>query len=884
MKTLWFEQDVASRSLIAARFEHIPIRRWKLSERSLNALSRRNPAMTVADVIRADSRIAAVSGIGAKCLAELDEKVAESMRGTSPDQMFAPEPVATESPVATLPPADTVPNSVAEISLEQLHLRKATLRALSRAGVEDVGGLIAIANADFRDVPKPYRRAAREAEDALSALMVSLGEEADVDWVTFCELRGITLLPESETRDVTHSEIIGGQLPRVIQDVLTHALSEREWKIIERRFGLNGSDELTLEALGAAFNLTRERVRQLEAKSLQVLRETFITAEYGGRHFRVRPVIAHAVLSVYAFIVRGAARPVLETELLTRLHMTFEIDAEKVKPTLALIGALAGVERVNLRGARLTTVWGNLTAAERARLEKIIKTLDDLLARETVLPLPVFDVLVRANQRLKRQDRLTLEELQHFIELCSSVERTEEGLVRGRFEFLEGRGNQVERLLSEEGQAMSLSELTRKINVRLVPLGMREVQVANLSNQLSADTSGRFAPIGKSGQWGLREWPHIETGSILRLMEQFLVSRNQPATPEEIYAYIKERRPVSENSINMYLAANRNLFVKVDRTRYGLATWAETRDAQIWNPRQVAEFVAGVFRECKAKRLEYHVVRDALMGAASVTARQAQGLLMHNPVIKTQAGEKWNERFAVFQPDYEVRLNSDERIPARKQPTLREKMSERARGMLAAAPGRKLPLTELVAKLSREFDSHKHTVYQYISNFDFVETSGLSGERYKVCRLKDSSETIFPRVRGIATIELRQKVERTLPFLTDDHVDIGLFLLSKEFEAALKNYLKTAQAKGALRIAPSKAVDELRLNDMVILAKDNGIITDLSVLNYLRQERNNRAHGTMPTLVERQLLMRNVENLAGLYIDYINVLDDAYNDLAATGK
>ena len=71
---------------------------------------------------------------------------------------------------------------------------------------------------------------------------------------------------------------------------------------------------------------------------------------------------------------------------------------------------------------------------------------------------------------------------------------------------------------------------------------------------------------------------------------------------------------------------------------------------------------------------------------------------------------------------------------------------------------------------------------------------------------------------------------------------------------------------------------------MVIVAKNNGVITDLSVLNYLRQERNNRAHGTMPSLAERQLTMRNVRNLAGLYVDYIKVLDDAYNDMIASGR
>jgi hypothetical protein len=270
------------------------------------------------------------------------------------------------------------------------------------------------------------------------------------------------------------------------------------------------------------------------------------------------------------------------------------------------------------------------------------------------------------------------------------------------------------------------------------------------------------------------------------------------------------------------------------------------------------------------------------MAAAGVNTRQAQGMLRSNPVIKTRKGARWDERFAVFQPDYEQRLDGVGGTFARRQPTLRERMAEGARRMLEAAPGRQAPLAELAARLEREFDTHKPTVYSYVSGYDFLETRETPGTRQKVCYLKESAQAMFPRVRDLATAELRQKIERTLPFLTEDHVDIGLFLLSKEFEATLKGYLKAAHARGALRVAPSKPVDDLRLNDMVILAKENGVITDLSVLNYLRQERNSRAHGTMPNLAERRAAMMNVRNLAGLYIDYIKVLDDAHNDLVAS--
>lgn len=50
------------------------------------------------------------------------------------------------------------------------------------------------------------------------------------------------------------------------------SLTERERKVIELRFGLADGRERTLEEVGSAFNVTRERIRQIEAKALRKLR------------------------------------------------------------------------------------------------------------------------------------------------------------------------------------------------------------------------------------------------------------------------------------------------------------------------------------------------------------------------------------------------------------------------------------------------------------------------------------------------------------------------------------------------------------------------------------------------------------------------------------
>jgi RNA polymerase primary sigma factor len=50
-------------------------------------------------------------------------------------------------------------------------------------------------------------------------------------------------------------------------------LTEIEREVITLRFGLNGEDTLTLESIGKRFGVTRERIRQIEAKAIEKLRK-----------------------------------------------------------------------------------------------------------------------------------------------------------------------------------------------------------------------------------------------------------------------------------------------------------------------------------------------------------------------------------------------------------------------------------------------------------------------------------------------------------------------------------------------------------------------------------------------------------------------------------
>jgi RNA polymerase nonessential primary-like sigma factor len=84
--------------------------------------------------------------------------------------------------------------------------------------------------------------------------MLSVGESIPDD---------LSLTPD---RRLENAELEGN-----VQDWLAQ-LTDKQRRVIECRYGLNGKDVATLEQLAEELNLTRERVRQIQLEALQSLR------------------------------------------------------------------------------------------------------------------------------------------------------------------------------------------------------------------------------------------------------------------------------------------------------------------------------------------------------------------------------------------------------------------------------------------------------------------------------------------------------------------------------------------------------------------------------------------------------------------------------------
>ena len=109
--------------------------------------------------------------------------------------------------------------------------------------------------------PQRVREIVKVSQEPVS-LETPIGEEDDSHLGDFVE----------DEKMIAPDAAAGQQLLKETVNAVLHSLSIRERKVLELRFGLTDGRSRTLEEVGREFEVTRERIRQIEAKALRRLR------------------------------------------------------------------------------------------------------------------------------------------------------------------------------------------------------------------------------------------------------------------------------------------------------------------------------------------------------------------------------------------------------------------------------------------------------------------------------------------------------------------------------------------------------------------------------------------------------------------------------------
>ena len=116
--------------------------------------------------------------------------------------------------------------------------------------------------AEEMDMPVERVRAVYKMAQQPISLQSPVGDSDDAHFGDFIEDKGA-----ENPSDMTAYSILKERLKEVL-----NTLTERERAVLDYRFGLTDGYSRTLEEVGRQFAVTRERIRQIEAKSLRKLR------------------------------------------------------------------------------------------------------------------------------------------------------------------------------------------------------------------------------------------------------------------------------------------------------------------------------------------------------------------------------------------------------------------------------------------------------------------------------------------------------------------------------------------------------------------------------------------------------------------------------------
>lgn len=148
-----------------------------------------------------------------------------------------------------------IPVHVVETLNKLLRIRRQYLQENGReATSEELGHAMEMA-------PEKINEILSIAKEPVS-LETPVGEEHESTIGSFIPDEEAVMPPDEATRHALQEQV----------DSVLNSLTERERNVLSLRYGLNDGRDRTLKEVGSTFNVTRERVRQIEAKALRKLR------------------------------------------------------------------------------------------------------------------------------------------------------------------------------------------------------------------------------------------------------------------------------------------------------------------------------------------------------------------------------------------------------------------------------------------------------------------------------------------------------------------------------------------------------------------------------------------------------------------------------------
>ncbi|EOA6550051.1 sigma factor-like helix-turn-helix DNA-binding protein [Vibrio vulnificus] len=663
------------------------------------------------------------------------------------------------------------------------------------------------------------------------------------------------------------------QIETLIIQVATSSFTkdiDRNLDIVKKRFGLGDEDSYTLQEIGDYYGITRERVRQIEAKSLLNLQKVL-----NGEQIRKRLTATDAIIMEFESLKLDIYEQdyiLIESDVMDYFCARYNVDSDSVylnvvSVLLEVLGYSKLPSRIKGYSEELISCWFLTETFDRKMIESVFKSLQKYSGKAEKIK--IFDLVVKAKRECGEQ--LNKDVLHLILKICSNFQKVDDNYIEVRFESLSSVAEKAYRVLEYYNEPKHYNDILREINFRLTKVGVeRLVLDTNVKNQMVSDK--RFVAIGKSGYWALKNWNSISTKSITELMELYFHKENTPQTIEQLFSYVSSKRPgVSRQSITTYLH-DKSEFIRVGEGLYALSAWGEVSVSRSrTDSSDISLKVKDIVEEIFSKQ-------DTITNAELTNIIKNRSNISEATIRKTiqscseiQVVNNIGKSKTLKCTDLRL-LSLAER---KSKKLLRERVQEKILSIMLERSGQKIQKIELYKLVSNEIECIRPTFYAYLSEMTNIQQYMSNNKYFCEMNLTEKSNCSIAYLDlspldNCTDFELVENVVKATDKLNEKDVDIGLFELGRIFESVLKKYLLCSKGKDGFNIV---AKDMSRLVSMISCVEKNKDVIPVNFkqhhLTLLREDRNLRAHDDIPSKSERLIILAKAPFIVEMYIDYI---------------
>ncbi len=347
-------------------------------------------------------------------------------------------------------------------------------------------------------------------------------------------------------KDAIKKGIISGIQDEELVDItLNRCKDEREKTIVNKRYGLFTGERETLEEIGKSLNITRERVRQIQNKTLSRMRHPSTKSKQ-----RLKELIAKVCLENGEMITDREA-----DNLIPGLIKNSSIDGSSF---LDLVADVGWIQKYKVGDVSFYSS-NNSQFPLSQLMESIVSTF------KTKSKLLSVEEIIEALTLKGNQDPTLIHNI--VTKCCISDPRIEK--IEEKYTLYSIPGSRtdkwayfISKVLEQSEEPLHFTEIAERANEQLgsvdEKLEQRRVHAILVQNS-------KFAHTGSWGMYGLTKWG-LRKDTTLDLAEEYIKKAGFPVHWEQIYGYVSKYKYTKPKNIVSILNSDR--FIKLDKGMY----------------------------------------------------------------------------------------------------------------------------------------------------------------------------------------------------------------------------------------------------------------------------------------------------------------------------